>query len=92
MLSAFYGEKYNTTDSLLTSLIFQEYNKFDNINFFLKRTNPFDSFGRLENEMQSDQDHTNMLEFLSNNEIDYTYVDDSDKTIQIIKFLNLGNK
>lgn len=92
LLSQFYGEKYNTTDPLFKEVIFNEFYKFNNLNFFLKRTNPFDPFGRMETEEQSDLDSINMLNFLKFNKIDYNLIDEKEKTEQIIKILKIGNK
>ena len=92
LLSQFYGEKYGTTDSLIKTVIVNEYSKFNNLNFFLQRTIPFDPIGRLENETQSDQDSKDMLVFLDIYDSNYTIIDESEKTEQIIKLLNLGKK
>lgn len=92
LLSQFYGEKYNTTDALIKSVIFNEYSKFNNLSFFLKRTTPFDPVGRIETEEQSDSDSIKMIEFLNTYNIDYHYIQEHEKTDKIIKLLNLGNK
>lgn len=92
LLSQFYGEKYNTTDALIKTVIFNEYSRFDNLNFLLKRTIPFDITGRLETEEQSNHDSIVMREFLDIHNIEYQYVETHEKTEQIIKLLNLGNK
>lgn len=88
LLSSFYGEKYDTTSPVLNQLIFQEFYKFNNINFLLKRTVPFDTFGRMESEEQSDQDHRNLTNFLNKNYVRYTDILEAEKTTQIIKILN----
>ena len=92
ILSSFYGRKYNTIDSLIESVIFNEFSKFDNLNFLLKRTHPFDPVGRMETEQQSDTDYVNMQNFLEANSVEYLDIDESEKTQQILKLLNLGNK
>lgn len=92
LLSQFYGEKYNTTDPLFKEVIFNEFHKFNNLNFFLKRTNPFDPFGRMETEEQSDLDSINMSKFFKDNNIEYNLINEKEKTEQIIKILKIGNK
>lgn len=91
LLSQFYGEKYNTIDSLMKTVIFNEYSNFNNLNFLLKRTIPFDPNGRIETEEQSDHDAIIMKEFLDVHNIEYRYVEAHEKTDEIIKLLNLGN-
>lgn len=91
ILSSFYGRKYNTIDSLIESVIFNEFSKFENINFFLKRTHPFDPMGRMETEEQSDKDSKDMYNFLDLY-LDFETIDQPEKTDQIMKILNLGNK
>ena len=76
---------------MLNQLIFQEFYKFNNINFLLKRTVPFDTLGRVESEEQSDQDYKNLINFLNKNNVRYNDILESEKTNQIIKILtNLG--
>ncbi len=92
LLSGFYGIKYNTTDKLMETVIFNEFHKFSNLNFLLKRTIPFDPTFRLESQQQSDTDYVNMQNFLEVNSVEYLDIDESEKTQQILKLLNLGNK
>jgi hypothetical protein len=76
---------------VLNQLIFQEFYKFNNINFLLKRTVPFDTLGRVESEEQSDQDYKNLISFLNKNNVRYNDILEAEKTNQIIKILtNLG--
>ncbi len=76
---------------MLNQLIFQEFYKFNNINFLLKRTVPFDTLGRVESEEQSDQDYKNLISFLNKNNVRYNDILEAEKTNQIIKILtNLG--
>lgn len=89
LLSSFYGHKYKTTDPMLDNLIYQEFNKFNNINFFLKRTVPFETFGRVETEQQSDLDSINMHQLLLDNNVTLIDINESEKTEQIIKKLTL---
>lgn len=84
VLAGFYGQKFNSQgfDSLskeLESLIFSEYNKFDNINFFLNRTVAFDPVGRTQVEDESDKDSLILKAYLNKNSIEYSehYSNDS---------------
>lgn len=87
LLSSFYGEKYSTTSPILNQLIFQEFYKFNNVNFLLKRTVPFDTLGRVESEEQSDQDYKNLISFLNKNNVRYNDILEAEKTNQILKIL-----
>lgn len=90
-LSSFYGHKYGTTNPMLDDLIYSEFNKFSNLNFFLKRTVPFETLGRIETEEQSDQDSINMKKLLTDKGVDIIDIDQSEKTVQILEILkNLG--
>ena len=76
----------------METVIFNEFHKFSNLNFLLKRTIPFDPTFRLESQQQSDTDYVNMQNFLEANSVEYLDIDESEKTQQILKLLNLGNK
>lgn len=69
ILAAFYGEKYKSSSKELDELIFSEFNKFDNINFFLNRTVTFDPVGRVQNEEESDADSKLLKGFLIRNNV-----------------------
>ena len=88
ILSYYYGFKYNTSDQHLDALIFKEFNRFDNVNFFLKRTVPFETLGRMETEEQSDSDSIEMEKLFISKGVDLTLIEESDKTQQILKKLN----
>lgn len=90
LLSSFYGNKYQTSDKTMLDLFYNEFNKFENINFLLKRTVPFDPNFRFENQEQSDSDYLLMKSFLEENQIQYLDIDESEKTQQILKLLNIG--
>ena len=68
-------------------LIFQEFYTFNNVNFLLKRTVPFDTFGRYETEEQSDQDYVSLSNFLKDKNVLFSEVNESEKTVQIINIL-----
>lgn len=92
LLSTFYGKKYNNIDPILESLIFQEFNKFENINFFLNRTVPFDPIGRIGTEKESDLDSTVLLQLLDTYQIKYEPIYEVEKTESIINKLTFqGN-
>lgn len=69
LLSLFYGEKYKANSKELSALILAEYNSYENINYFLNRNAPFDPVGRIQNEIESDNDSIELKEFLKANKI-----------------------
>ena len=74
LLSSFYGTKYNTSTNNLNQLIFEHYNNFDNINYFIKRTHNYDTTGRIQNESESDEDYEQLIKFLKDNNIKHKNV------------------
>lgn len=88
LLSNFYGEKYKSASPIMNNLFIDEFNSFNNLNFFLNRTVPFDPMGRFETEEQSNLDSKNMIEFLKDRKIPYSLIDEKEKTLQIINLLN----
>ena len=57
----------------------------------LERSVAFDPMGRLETEQQSDYDHVLLINFLKKYNVEYGYINESEKTNQILKILNIGN-
>ena len=47
------------------------YNNYNNLNIFLKRVNPYQNIGRLQNEEESDILSSKIEKFLTDNNIDY---------------------
>lgn len=71
LLSLYYGEKYKANSKELSALILSEYNTYSNINFFLNRNAAFDPVGRLQNELESDNDSIELKQFLNKNNISF---------------------
>lgn len=70
-LSLFYGTKYNTLIPYLSDLILDQFNSMENINIFLNRAHDFDSFGRVQNEVESDEDSLVLKSMLIENNIQF---------------------
>ena len=71
MLSAWYGKKYNYQFESLYSLIKEVHNSFDNINIFLERAHSWDPYARVQSEEESNQDSTDLQDFLKENQISF---------------------
>ena len=71
MLSAWYGKKYNYQFESLYPLIKEVHNSFDNINIFLERAHSWDPYARVQSEEESNQDSTDLQNFLKENQISF---------------------
>lgn len=67
LLSAFYGNKYNTSTENLEKLVFEHFNKFNNINYFIERIHEYDPVGRIQSEEESSKDSEDLMRFLNIN-------------------------
>lgn len=98
ILSKFYGEKYNTLIPYLSELILDQFNNMENINIFLNRTHPFDTFGRVQNEPESLLDSEQLKKMLDINNIffkqfntSYNNSDTLNDVLLYIKNINNGD-
>lgn len=71
LLSMFYGQKYNYKFETLYPLIEDVFNSFNNVNLFLERNHPWDSYARVETEEESLLDSSRLKEFLKSHNTDY---------------------
>lgn len=62
------GEDFN-------KVVFNVFNSYENLNFFINRVKPYNPVGRFQSEKESDEVSVSMLEFLSNNNIEVTRID-----------------
>lgn len=75
LLSIIYDKQKRKT---FQQLVIEEYNKFNNINFFIKRVKPYSSIGRLQTEEEAknkDNEIKNLLYSISNLECKEIYGD-----------------
>lgn len=67
---------YNKTPSkYFDSLVFEQFNQFDNMTYFIKRGEHYQQEGRIQTEDESKQIDIEMMNILNKYEIDYTEVD-----------------
>jgi len=78
LLGLLYGEKYKTVN---------EFNTFDNINFFVTRSVPFDEVGRVESMEESDDDSNHLRELLNKHNINYVDIDTNTSIDEILKYI-----
>ncbi|WP_300924591.1 AAA family ATPase [uncultured Clostridium sp.] len=76
LLSIYYNKKQKEenkiTEELFDNLVMECYNKFDNINYFLKRSHKYQTQGRKHSEQESIQIEKDMLKLYNDFNIKYT--------------------
>ena len=79
---------YRTNDTLLHALVLQEFNKYDNINFYVTRTKPYVKRGRKESKKGAEAIDKKTIEMLKTNHIPYTEVNgDWEGANKVLSFL-----
>lgn len=68
----------------LEKLVVHEFNKYNNLCFFLKRKAIFNPAGRIQNEEESKQKDQEILELLNRQNIPYISVDGVEESVDII--------
>lgn len=89
MLSHIYANQYEKRlpeQRLKTFLthVTQVFNSYDNINFFLKRAESFQQFGRVQNLEESKDIDNRIVAVLNNNNIPFEVVQVGDQTVEKI--------
>ena len=69
---------YNTGWENLAALAWEAWDKFDNINFFIRRSKPYDTEGRRETEYEAKEKDQKSLDMLIAHAVPFTIID-SDK-------------
>ena len=87
LLGLLYGEKYGTVDEDFAKVILKEFNTFDNVNFFVTRTVPFDEVGRVESMEESDEDSNHLRELLNKHNINYVEINTTTGIDEILKYI-----
>lgn len=71
------------------NLILNEFNKFDNINFFIQREGEYETIGRVETEAQSKKLDAKIKKLFTDNELEYEEIASSTAVEAIIKKLGI---
>ena len=66
------GVQYNHDNPLLNNALLYEFNKYNNLNFFIKRNNSYNANGRNETESEAKVIDETMKSFLEANKVPYT--------------------
>ena len=92
ILSVFYGEKYNVNLPYFKELVLNSFKDQNQINFFLTRSLPFDTVGRLQSQEESDNDSLSLQNMLNTHQIKYTPLKgDNDAVNNILHFLSMSS-
>jgi hypothetical protein len=71
------GTQYMTPDYLggkFESMLFELWNSYDNLNFFIQRKKKYNPTGRNQSELEAREIDKKLLDFLSENDLEYTNV------------------
>lgn len=85
MLASWYAPKYYPAS--FHQLCKDLYDSYDNLNFFLYRTHPYDQNGRLETEAQASYNEKHMTQWLDSLEISYECLYSGDDNANILSDL-----
>lgn len=92
ILGLFYSEKYKTDIPFFKELVLNSFKDQNQINFFLTRSLPFDTVGRLQSQEESDNDSLSLLDLLNTHQIKYTPLKgDNDAVNNILHFLSMSS-
>lgn len=77
LLSIIYNSATDDRGQNLNALVLSVFREMNNINFFIRRTRPFQALGRIHTEEQSREIDTTIRKLLIENEIPYSIIDPS---------------
>jgi len=83
ILSAFYNNKTEENE-IFNQHILNEFNKFNNVNYFIDRVKPFNPKGRFQNEQEAKQDDIELKELLNTYEVKFQIVKGIKENVEII--------
>ena len=75
---------YRSSDPLMDALVMREYNKYDNINFYMKRPTKYIQHGRKENRDEATKIDTKVLDLLNDRAIPFTTVEGTAEGANIV--------
>ena len=83
ILSCYYNRAANGSQ-LLDQLVLEEFNKFNNLNFFVNRVKPYNPNGRNQTEDESNAIGVSLKEMLNENNITYTEITGEPSSTDIV--------
>lgn len=92
ILGLFYSEKYKTDIPFFKELVLNSFKDQNQINFFLTRSLPFDTVGRLQSQEESDNDSLTLLNLLNTHQIKYIPLKGDNAAVNnILHFLSMSS-
>lgn len=83
LLGSYYNQDKDIQEEL-HRLLLKIFNSYNNINFFLNRTKPYNPKGRLQTEEESNQIAQDLINYLQDNNIEYLSVDGNLKGAEVM--------
>ena len=74
ILTTLYNNKYGKKSKVLDDLVLEEFNSYNNLNYFVQRTKPYNPNGRNQTEEELDQIALELKNILNENNIPYSEV------------------
>jgi hypothetical protein len=74
----------NSKTKYLKELVISEFNKFDNLNYFLGRVNDYNPNGRMQTYEEALEKDREIKEFMIDNEIEYTDIPAEEESVKLI--------
>lgn len=84
LLTILYNNRYGGGNKELNNLVISEFNKYDNLNFLLKRVHKYNPVGRVQTEKESDEIGVSIKETLDSYGIDYIECPGSIESVKMI--------
>ena len=84
LLSRFYGQRYSDYPPSFYQLVLDQYNRMNNVNFFINRVKPYNPKGRNQTEEESDSFATDMEQMLIDLHVPYCKLDGDVKAPEVI--------
>lgn len=84
LLSTIYNKEYSWA---FTELVHEQFNKFNNINYFIKRDESFNPAGRIQNIEEALEKDEEIYDLLYTNDIDYKLIHKKDAVKEIFNDL-----
>ena len=90
-LSTYYvNDKYIKERPSFKAMVWEEFNNYENINFYLLKDHEYQEYGRLHNEKEAENIGNGLLDILNENKVEYYNVKTGNNIIEeIYKKINL---
>ena len=84
LLTILYNNRYGGGNQALDNLVIEEFNKYNNLNYLLKRVNKYNPIGRVQTEEESDEIAVSIKEALDTYMVNYIECPGSSESVKNI--------